>query len=50
MLAISNELIVSGANDHIIKIWDLNQKKMLKTLIGHRNAISSLCVFRIKPN
>ena len=37
--------LVSGANDRLIKIWDLNKNLCLFTLEGHNDVISSIIQF-----
>ncbi|CAD8095570.1 unnamed protein product [Paramecium sonneborni] len=43
----NNELkyIVSGHDDHKIRFFDLNSSKVCKTLIGHTDAVTDLCLF-----
>lgn len=37
-----NRLIVSGSNDHSIKIWDAETAECLETLIGHSDQVLSV--------
>ncbi|XP_073069764.1 apoptotic protease-activating factor 1 isoform X2 [Manis javanica] len=32
-------LLATGSNDHLIKLWDLNQKHCRNTLFGHTNSV-----------
>ncbi|KAL6597149.1 WD40-repeat-containing domain protein [Neocallimastix sp. 'constans'] len=42
-IQLKDNIIVSASNDHAIRIWSLSTGKLLKTLIGHKHAIS--CIF-----
>ena len=35
-------MIVSGSNDHTIKIWDVKTGKVIKTLKGHMYSVESV--------
>lgn len=35
--------LLSGADDHVVKIWDYQTRTCLQTLIGHSHNISSVC-------
>lgn len=48
ILAISNEILVTGASDNLLKLWDLNTKKCLKNLYGNTHYITCLSLFHLK--
>lgn len=48
ILALSNEIIVTGGSDNLLKLWDLNSKKCLKNLYGNTSYITSLSLFHLK--
>lgn len=35
---------MSGANDTLVKIWDIREKQAVHTFKGHTNSISSLAI------
>lgn len=39
------KFLATGAEDHLIRIWDLNNNKILKILSGHKQDIYSLAYF-----
>ncbi len=41
-----DELLASGSSDNLVKIWDLVNLKLLYSLEGHENTISSIIVLR----
>lgn len=43
-VAIYNNIIVSGANDNNIKIWDLNKAECINTLEGHKRRVMSVAI------
>ena len=38
-----NQIIISGSGDKSIKIWDLEQLVILRTLNGHKDWVNALC-------
>jgi tricorn protease-like protein len=49
-IVISNDgkLLVSGGSDNCIKLWDVEQKKQIKTLTPTENLIRNICLIKDK--
>ena len=42
LVLLSKNWIASASNDKAIKIWDIVERKLVKTLYGHENSVESL--------
>ena len=40
----NGKLLISGGHDHLIKIWDAESGKLIKTLKGHTKDVTSLAL------
>ena len=43
-------IIVSGAYDGVVKIWNLTNRKCLRTIQAHNSMVRSMCISRLNSN
>jgi WD40 repeat protein len=43
-IAPNNQYLITGSEDKTIKIWQLQTKKLLQTLVGHTAAVKAIAL------
>lgn len=44
MISESQKLIIAGTEDNLIRLFDLNSHKQVKTIVAHTDSITSLLI------
>jgi WD40 repeat protein len=45
-----HNLLIAGTEDYKLRFIDLNSNKVVKTVVGHADAVSALAQLRKSPN